>query len=164
MRVGPDKWVLTLGDHWESSKNYGLSPPKYLTIFPLYLSVTHSLSLSLTHIHIHTHTHKGPNLSKSMFPRQSFRKNGACIQEHCIMGFCLPGQIQNPQYITMNEFCPFLSSDHSDAKEKATLVSIHFVLRWEPLGPVLSLWLPHLYRRHEANLTHTDGVYRSSWC
>ena len=97
-----------------------------------------------------------------MFPRQSFHKNDACIQEHCITGFGLPGQMQNPQYITVNELGPFLSSDHSDAKEKANLVSIHFVLRWEPLGPVLSLWLPHLYRRHEVNLTHADGVCRSS--
>ena len=68
------------------------------------------------------------------------------------------------QYIIMNELGPFLSSDHSDAKEKATLVFIHFVLRWEPLGLVLSLWLPHLYRRYEANLTHADGVCRSSRC
>ena len=46
------------------------------------------------------------------------------------------------------DFSPFLLIDHSDAKEKTTLFTIHFVLRWEPFGPVLILGC----------CTHTEGM------
>ena len=50
-----------------------------------------------------------------------------CKQD-CVFGFCLPGQMQNPQYITENALhsCQL---GHSDAKEKATLLSTVLSIR-----------------------------------
>ncbi len=56
-----------------------------------------------------------------------------------------------------DEFSPFLSSDHSDGKEKTLLLSTHSVLQSEPFGPVESLFF-HLHRKHEANFA------RFTWC
>jgi len=83
---GPDKWFLTLGCLWESNKMYGL-PPQSAWEFP---------SLFLSIIHSHTNTHLSPKVN---FPGSSFID--PCKQE-CVFSFCLPGQMQNPQYLTEN--------------------------------------------------------------
>ena len=49
---GPDKWVLTLGDLWESNKTYGL-PLQSTWVVPLSF-----FSLSYTLTQIHTYPHK----------------------------------------------------------------------------------------------------------
>ena len=147
--MGPNKWFLTSGA-FESLIKSSACLPQITSGVPL------PLLLSLSH----THSHKDTHIPKVYFPRGNFIRTLPATLRNWLLPSCADAESK----IHCNQFSPFLSSDHSDAKEKATLVFIHFVLRWEPLGLVLSLWLPHLYRRYEANLTHADGVCRSSRC
>ena len=64
---------------------------------------------------------------------------------------------------TLQECSPFLSLGHSDAKEKAALLLAHFVHKGAPICPGLT-WLLHLYRSHEANLTHLGGFFQRGGC
>ena len=82
---GPDKWVLTLDDPWESNKPMACLPQSTWVVPP---------SLSL--IHTHTNTHISP---KGNFPGSNFIEH---CKEDCVFGFCFPGQMQNSQYITEN--------------------------------------------------------------
>ena len=82
---GPYKWVLTLGSLWESNKTDGLPPPKYLNS-----PCPHPPN---------THSHKDKHIPKSESPGSNFID--PCKQD-CVSGFCLPGQMQNPQYLTEN--------------------------------------------------------------
>ena len=109
---GPDKWFLTLGCFWESNKVYGL-PPQSTWVVPL------SLSLS------HTHSHKYTHIPKSEFPRQQFHWY---LQKR--LCFWLLSSWTDAEFtIPFRECSTFLSLGHSDAKEKATLLSTHFSTR-----------------------------------
>ena len=97
--------------------------------------VSFSLFSSVFPKQTHAHTNTSPN---ACFPGRIFWRslqvtlnNGASVSlgRHRIHKHCL-------------EFSSFLSSHHSDAKEKTSLLSIHCMLRQEPFGPVLSLGCP----------------------
>ena len=92
------------------------------------------LSLSFSLIYTRTNTHISP---KVIFPGSSFIEP---CKKDCIFGFCLPGQIQNPQYLTENS----LHSCHQVIviTEKATLLLTHFVHKGAPTGPGLTLGCP----------------------
>ena len=113
------------------------------------------LSLSFSLIYTRTNTHISP---KVIFPGSSFI---APCKQDCGFGFCLPGQMHNPQYLTENS----VHSCHQVIvmPEKATLLLIHFVHKGAPMGPDLSR-LPHLYRSHKVNLTHSGGVFQRVRC
>ena len=83
------------------------------------------------------------------------------LQLHCIMGICLHFgcRIHN----ALQQTHPFLPSDPRDAKEKATLPSTHFLLRWEPFGPALSLTLPP-GQGHKASILTADSIFQRSSC
>ncbi|OWK17544.1 hypothetical protein Celaphus_00013445, partial [Cervus elaphus hippelaphus] len=47
----------------------------------------------------HSHSHKDTHIPKSQSPGRNFID--PCKQD-CVFSFCLPGQMQNPQYLTEN--------------------------------------------------------------
>ena len=77
------------------------------------------------------------------------------------MDFCLSGQIQNPKYITVNS--AHFSHQFIEMPEKALLLFTHFVHKGTALDPGLTLGFPPV-GSHEANLTHSEGVFRRGRC
>ena len=122
---GPDKWVLTLGGLWEPNKTYGLRPPKYLSSSPLSLSLSYPLTQGYTY-------------PQKLIPRQEF--HGSLQARLCFQ--LLSSWTNAESMVPYRECSPFLSLGHSDAKEKATLLSAHFVHKGAPIGPGLTLGCP----------------------
>ena len=83
---GSDKWVLTLEDPWESNKHMACLPQNTWVVLLSLFSLIH------TQINIYISP-------KVISAGSNFIE--AC-KKHCVFSFCLPGQMQNPQYITEN--------------------------------------------------------------
>ena len=137
---------FSLQDAFESLTKPMACLPKVLEQFP-------SISFSLIHTHTNTHISPKVNFSGSNFI-------DPCKQD-CVFGFCLPGQMQNPQYFTENAVHSCHQVTVMPAKD--TLLSTYFVQKGAAMGPDLT-WLPHLYRRHKADLTHSGGVFQRGRC
>jgi len=89
---GSDKWFLTLEDLWESKKPMACLPQNtWIVVLSLF---------SLIHTQINIHISPKVISAGSNFIEP-------CKQD-CVFSFCLPGQMQNPQYITENAVhsCP----------------------------------------------------------
>lgn len=94
-----------------------------------------SLLFSFSHKHSHKHTH----VSKSIFPRQYLHRT----LQATLYFRLLSSWADAESTVHYSEFSPFLSSGHSDDKEKTVLISTHIVPKGAPLGPVLTFCCPN---------------------
>ena len=108
---GPDKWVLTLEDTWESNKPMACLPQN-----------TWVICLSLFLIHTHRNIHISPKVNN---PGSNFIE--PCKQDS-VFGLSSWTDVQST--VHNKEYSPFLSLGHSDAKEKALLFLTFLSIRW----------------------------------